>query len=143
MYYGDETLYNCGGVLYRPTTYKDERVYEIVSAADAPAVAPAPPPAPDVLPSPDYDYELQLTTPYMRGEKVHVLQSVLGAIGFDVGRIDGVFGAGTDQAVRAFQEWYGLPVTGIIDEDTANAIGWSYAATLIPAPPDTAPAGAE
>jgi peptidoglycan hydrolase-like protein with peptidoglycan-binding domain len=32
--------------------------------------------------------------------------------------IDGVFGPATEAAVRAFQQAYGLPVTGIVDEET-------------------------
>ena len=32
--------------------------------------------------------------------------------------IDGIFGTGTENAVRAFQETYGLPVTGVVDETT-------------------------
>jgi peptidoglycan hydrolase-like protein with peptidoglycan-binding domain len=130
IYYGDETLYRCDGVLYRPTIYRDDTVYEIVTGAGESA-----------RPSPDAVVELQLTSPYMLGEKVRSLQTVLAAIGFDV-RIDGVFGKGTDAAVRAFQEWYGLPVTGIVDGDTANAIGWSYAAILVPEKPVDGGAGA-
>ncbi len=32
--------------------------------------------------------------------------------------IDGIFGPATEDAVRAFQRAYGLPVTGIVDEET-------------------------
>ena len=35
--------------------------------------------------------------------------------------IDGVFGPTTYQAVRAFQAWTGLPVTGVVDQST-----WDY-----------------
>jgi peptidoglycan hydrolase-like protein with peptidoglycan-binding domain len=36
--------------------------------------------------------------------------------------IDGFFGRGTENAVRAFQEYYGLPVDGIVGESTWNRI---------------------
>jgi len=35
--------------------------------------------------------------------------------------MDGIFGPLTEQAVRAFQQWAGLPVTGVVDFDT-----WDY-----------------
>ncbi len=76
--------------------------------------------------------ELKLDSPFVRGDRVRTLQTALEAIGFEVGTIDGVFGRGTDQAVRAFQEWYGLPVTGVVDIDTANGIAAEYAAIFAP-----------
>ena len=76
--------------------------------------------------------ELKLDSPFLRGDRVRTLQTALEAIGFEVGTIDGVFGRGTDQAVRAFQEWYGLPVTGVVDIDTANGIAAEYAAIFAP-----------
>ena len=36
--------------------------------------------------------------------------------------VDGVFGASTEQAVRLFQEGLGLPVTGVVDEETWQRI---------------------
>ena len=36
--------------------------------------------------------------------------------------VDGVFGASTDQAVRLFQEGLGLPITGVVDEETWQRI---------------------
>ena len=36
--------------------------------------------------------------------------------------VDGVFGETTDQAVRLFQEGLGLPVTGVVDEETWQRI---------------------
>ena len=37
-----------------------------------------------------------------------------------------------DRAVREFQEWYGLDVTGIVTDETAAAIGQAYASTIAP-----------
>ncbi len=49
------------------------------------------------------DRTLYLHAPHYRGDDVHVLQRKLNALGFDAGREDGVFGPGTDRAVREFQ----------------------------------------
>ena len=49
------------------------------------------------------DRTLYLHAPHYRGDDVHLLQRKLNALGFDAGREDGVFGPGTDRAVREFQ----------------------------------------
>lgn len=57
-----------------------------------------------------------------RGEDVRVLQTRLG-IG-----VDGIFGAGTDRAVRAYQASHGLDVDGIVGRQTwASLMGTSAA----------------
>ncbi len=122
----DGTLYTCDGVIYRPTYYQDEQVYEVVSAAQQPTAAAS------GSADNDQDVQLQLSSPMLRGERVRALQNALNAIGFDVGRIDAIFGNNTQRAVREFQEWYGLPVTGIVDDETAAAIGQAYATTIAP-----------
>ncbi len=48
------------------------------------------------------------------GEAVQQLQQALKALGFDPGAVDGTFGAGTEAAVRAFQQASGLPADGIV-----------------------------
>ncbi len=122
-------MYACNGVIYRPTYYQDEQVYEIVSSDEDT-------PKPSTQASNDSDIELSLQSPYIRGDRVRTLQNALIAIGFSVGGgADGVFGRGTDDAVRAFQDWYGLPVTGVVDTETANAIAAEYTATLAPEQP--------
>jgi len=45
-------------------------------------------------------------------------------------RIDGVFDENTLSAVRRFQEFYGLPVTGIVDSATWNTISRIYTETV-------------
>ena len=68
----------------------------------------------------------------MRGEWVRAVQNALQIIGFDVGKVDGIYGNDTDRAVREFQEWWEIPVTGVVDPDTAEAIGEAYAWTISP-----------
>jgi len=43
---------------------------------------------------------------------VQELQQLLAKRGFDVGKIDGVIGASTRQAIRAIQLKYALPADG-------------------------------
>lgn len=40
--------------------------------------------------------------------------------------VDGIFGAETESAVRALQEYYGLPVTGAVDFDTWDTLYDAY-----------------
>lgn len=59
-----------------------------------------------------------------RGEAVRAVQDALMAQGVDVpGGVDGIFGAATEQAVRAFQELNGIRASGEVDLATAIALG--------------------
>ncbi|MGI8518517.1 MAG: peptidoglycan-binding protein [Acidimicrobiia bacterium] len=49
------------------------------------------------------DRLLLLRRPFMRGEDVAALQSRLSHFGFDPGKIDGIFGPGTERAILEFQ----------------------------------------
>jgi peptidoglycan hydrolase-like protein with peptidoglycan-binding domain len=49
---------------------------------------------------------------------VRDLQQALKTLGHDPGAIDGVFGAGTERAVRAFQKAREIPVDGIVGRVT-------------------------
>ena len=57
-----------------------------------------------------------------------VYASLSAAQGGVLFQIDGVYGAGTENAVRAFQQSFGLPATGITDEDTWYRIIYIYTA---------------
>jgi N-acetylmuramoyl-L-alanine amidase len=59
------------------------------------------------------DRDLYVKHPPMRGDDVSALQARLNALGFDAGKEDGIFGAATDRAVRAFQKEYGVAGDGI------------------------------
>ncbi|MER3432590.1 MAG: peptidoglycan-binding protein [Leptolyngbya sp. ERB_1_1] len=57
-----------------------------------------------------------------RGEAVRGLQSRLRAIGMYNGEVDGVFGAGTEAAVKAAQSKFGLEADGVVGGATWTAI---------------------
>ena len=56
------------------------------------------------------------------GTAVIVLQVRLEELGFDPGGIDGSFGPGTERAVRAFQDFNGLTVDGVVGDTTSAAL---------------------
>jgi N-acetylmuramoyl-L-alanine amidase len=54
----------------------------------------------------------------LRGDDVAELQRRLSALGFDVGRVDGIFGNRTASGLAEFQRNLGLPVDAILGADT-------------------------
>ncbi len=58
------------------------------------------------------------------GTAVIVLQLRLEELGFDPSGVDGSFGPGTERAVRAFQDFNGLTVDGVVGETTAAALNF-------------------
>lgn len=81
------------------------------------AVSEIPNPYIEVLetPTPDPFENLQHGD---KGERVTELQEKLKEFGYNVGKIDGVFGRQTEKTVRRFQEDMQLEVSGICDEAT-------------------------
>jgi peptidoglycan hydrolase-like protein with peptidoglycan-binding domain/tellurite resistance protein len=57
-----------------------------------------------------------------RGQEIRNLQSALNNQGYDLS-VDGIFGAGTEQAVRDFQSNNGLRVDGLVGAGTRSALG--------------------
>ncbi len=108
---GTDTLYSCNGVLYRPTYYKEQQVYEIVSPAEEEIVE-----AQDMV-------GLALTNPMTRGPAVRDLQNLLVGFGYDVGSADGVFGTDTEAALLWLQYDNELEQTGMVDDATARILG--------------------
>lgn len=70
----------------------------------------------DIHMSLDNQRILQFTKPSMLGPDVVYLQMLLEEAGYDVGRIDGVFGQKTESAVKAVQTRANLEANGVVDE---------------------------
>jgi N-acetylmuramoyl-L-alanine amidase len=68
------------------------------------------------------DRHLYLHAPFMRGDDVAALQLGLGRLGFDAGRVDGIFGPDTQRALTEFQRNAGLVTDGIVGPDTVDAL---------------------
>ncbi len=68
------------------------------------------------------DRLLALRSPYLRGDDIGDLQRRLNELGFDSGKVDGIFGPLTQAAVAKFQRNSGLAPDGIFGKDTANAL---------------------
>ncbi len=64
------------------------------------------------------DRFLYRRSPMLRGDDVAELQQRLSALGFDSGRVDGIFGDLTSAALGEFQRNAGLPVDGIAGAST-------------------------
>jgi N-acetylmuramoyl-L-alanine amidase len=65
---------------------------------------------------------LYLRTPFSRGDDVAELQRQLGALGFDAGRVDGIFGPNTQRALMEFQRNAGLAEDGICGPATVQVL---------------------
>ena len=77
-------------------------------------------------------YDSHYIVPLVRGDRgplVSALQSRLKELGYYTIRVDGIFGSGTQRAVRNFQARNGLSVTGIADVTTQNVL---YSSSAIP-----------
>jgi N-acetylmuramoyl-L-alanine amidase len=68
------------------------------------------------------DRLLELTVPNLRGDDVDELQTILARLGFDCGRVDGIFGTATLHALEAFQHDCGLTVDGRCGPITVRAL---------------------
>jgi N-acetylmuramoyl-L-alanine amidase len=68
------------------------------------------------------DRTLYLTAPNLRGDDVRTLQTRLMELGFDCGRVDGIFGPRTAKALSEFQGNYGLDSDGIASYSTFRAL---------------------
>ncbi len=66
---------------------------------------------------------LRLDHPNQRGDDVMLLQRRLVELGHEeLGEPDGLFGPGTDEAVRAFQQARGLSIDGVVGSGTWSAL---------------------
>ena len=63
-----------------------------------------------------------MSRPLLRGDDVVALQQSLALLGFDPGRVDGIFGPLTESGLQEFQRNYGLPSTGTLTRSTLTAL---------------------
>lgn len=68
------------------------------------------------------DRLLYLRSPMLRGDDVGDLQQKLGALGFDTGRVDAIFGPDTERAVKEFQRNTALTTDGVCGPDVLGAL---------------------
>jgi N-acetylmuramoyl-L-alanine amidase len=68
------------------------------------------------------DRTLYHRSPNLRGDDVAELQRALGRLGFDTGRVDGIFGPLTARALADFQHNVGLPPDGICGYESVHAL---------------------
>lgn len=68
------------------------------------------------------DRLLYIHSPFLKGNDVFSLQTILAQLGFRVGKIDGIFGSHTDKAVREFQSNLLLPADGIVGSATLKSL---------------------
>lgn len=63
------------------------------------------------------------------GDEVITVQKKLKQWGYYTGAVDGIFGSGTEKAVKYFQSKNGLVADGIVGEKTAAALGMSLSSS--------------
>lgn len=68
------------------------------------------------------DRLLYLRAPMFRGDDVAELQRRLGALGFDAGRVDGIFGPATETALKDFERNAGLTTDGVCGRDVLGEL---------------------
>ena len=70
-----------------------------------------------------YHRELYLTTPALKGGDVRAVQQRLMDLGYsEVGEVDGYYNSQTESAIVLFQKMNGLSQSGIVDEQTLDAM---------------------
>lgn len=79
-------------------------------------------PAPRIPLDPPLLMIYRFTNPLMKGEPVRKIQMALYGLGYIIG-VDGIYGSHTYQAVRQFQNTFGLVADGEVGPKTAKALG--------------------
>jgi peptidoglycan hydrolase-like protein with peptidoglycan-binding domain len=95
-------------------------VLSLFVAAHSPAAGQPTPAPPQSVRDLDMD-----AVPTLSDEIVRRVQQALVKKGIDPGPIDGIFGPRTKEAVRKFQDRYGIKTSGEIDNQTLFALGES------------------
>lgn len=78
----------------------------------------------------------------MSGADVRNMQIMLNALGYDCGTVDGIYGAKTVEAVKAFQRAEGLTVDGIAGMETLAVLALKASAEQTPEKPSETPSDA-
>ncbi len=78
------------------------------------------------------DRLLYLRRPMLRGEDVDEIQRQLNALGFDAGKVDGIFGPDTARAILDFQRNRGMAEDGIVGPEVISELGGIARATQKP-----------
>jgi N-acetylmuramoyl-L-alanine amidase len=68
------------------------------------------------------DRSLRIQQPNMRGDDVANLQSRLVEMGFNPGRVDGIYGPATENAVKEFQKSVGTKIDGVCGPGTVISL---------------------
>ncbi len=110
------------GLLTACTTAPPASAPAISAPAAAPSAAPPPPPAPPVVTAPPAARAPAVAPPGRPVRSVRDAQQRLAELGYDPGPADGVAGAQTAAALRAFQSARGLLPTGRMDSPTREAL---------------------
>lgn len=63
-------------------------------------------------------------TQELSNNDMEAVEQALQQKGYDVGKVDGRADNASRAAIRAFQEDEGIPITGMIDENTAGRLGF-------------------
>ncbi|MDO8307007.1 MAG: peptidoglycan-binding domain-containing protein [Actinomycetota bacterium] len=117
----------CAGVLVEEATLADCVLFDATGRASPSPTASSPPP---VTPATSADEAMgylcsvaveelgDVTEPTSDAFATSVLQVALGLLEYDAGAVDGVYGATTEGAVRAFQSDAGITVDGLVGPQT-------------------------
>jgi peptidoglycan hydrolase-like protein with peptidoglycan-binding domain len=74
--------------------------------------------------------------PSLNEDKVRRAQQALQTKGFDPGPIDGIIGPRTEDAIRSFQDRYGIKASAKLDNQTLYALGAADLAGPVASEPD-------
>lgn len=118
------------------TGYVMAKYVDVTGELPKPTVTPAPTPKPTATPKPTVTpapTKQPAVTPVAESTKsvlrpgdvngqVLTMQTALKSLGYYQGKLDGVYGTGTENAVRAFQKQAGLKQDGIAGSKTLGAL---------------------
>ncbi len=86
-------------------------------------------PTPPVMPAPPVFWlgtVYRLTSPYMAGQPIVQIQNIFADYGYYSGKLDGVYGPLTQQAVQSFQTQMGLVPDGVLGKPAALALNAAW-----------------